>query len=253
MTTRKSYALVTEGGEAIGRAVCLKLAEMGHEVLISYSDDQEAAEQTKREVEALGRDAQLIQFNLTNPEEVKDGIDNWTTNHTDASIDILVNNSGARKAKPFSQINLGEWNGVLDRNINGFYHVSQTVLKGMVKSRKGRIITLVSDAGVICPEQQTSYSAANAALIAATKALSKEVGFSNITVNAVAPGHIKTREMERAEEKAVGKGLVIKRMGQPGEVSALVGFLASDKAGYISGQVISVNGGGLSLEFSNIK
>ena len=247
MTSKKSYALVTEGGEDVGRAVCLKLAEMGHNVLVNYTYDQEAAEETKREVEAMGREAELIQFNLAEQEEVQEELTAWITSHSDASIDVLVNNAGPRNETPFSWLEDREWSKVMNRNINGFYFVSKAILKSMVRENKGRIINVVSDAGVFCPERQTTYSAANAALMAATKALSKEFGNRNITVNAVAPGYIKTKRVENLDQKAISKTLAIRRFGEPREVGALVGFLASEKANYISGQVISINGGGWNM------
>ncbi len=237
------YALVTGGSRGIGRAVCLQLAEMGYPVLINYSSNQEAALETKQLVEAKGVAAELLPFNVARVEEVDKALNGWMEQHPDDYIAVLVNNAGIRQDTMMVFMQNEQWSDVLNINLNGFFFVTRRLLKDMITKRYGRIVNVVSLSGLKGLPGQTNYSAAKAAVIGATKALAQEVGARKVTVNAVAPGFIATDMTKDLDEKQLKTLIPMGRFGQAEEVAALVGFLASEKAGYITGEVISINGG----------
>jgi len=237
------YALVTGGSRGIGRAVCLQLAEMGYPVLINYASNREAAEETKRLVEAKGVVAELLPFNVANVEEVDSALNGWAEKHPDDYIALLVNNAGIRQDSLMVFMQNEQWSNVLDISLNGFFYVTRRLLKDMLTKRYGRIVNVVSLSGLKGLPGQTNYSAAKAAVIGATKALAQEVAPRKITVNAVAPGFIATDMTKDLDEKQLKTMIPAGRFGQPEEVAALVGFLASEQASYITGEVISINGG----------
>jgi 3-oxoacyl-[acyl-carrier protein] reductase len=237
------YALVTGGSRGIGRAICLQLADMGYPILINYTSNKEAAEETKRLVEAKGVVAGLLKFDVSNVEEVDNALNGWSEKHPEDYIALLVNNAGIRQDTMMVFMQNEQWNGVLDISLNGFFYVTRRLLKDMITKRYGRIINVVSLSGLKGLPGQTNYSAAKAAVIGATKALAQEVGGRKITVNAVAPGFIVTDMTKDIDESQFKAMIPVGRFGQPEEVAALVGFLASEQAGYITGQVISINGG----------
>lgn len=237
------YALVTGGSRGIGKAVCLKLAEDGYHILINYSSNIEAAKETQKAVEELGRHAELLQFNVENPEQVESVLAGWIENNPDKKIEVLVNNAGIRKDALMVFMKDEEWADVLNISLNGFFNVTRTVLKGMVVNRAGRIVNVVSLSGLKGMPGQTNYSAAKSAVIGATKALAQEVGKRKIRVNAVAPGFIATdmtADINEADYKAM---IPLNRFGNPEEVAKVVSFLAGEDSSYITGEVISVNGG----------
>lgn len=237
------YALVTGGSRGIGKAVCLKLAEDGYHILINYSSNIEAAKETQKAVEELGRHAELLQFNVENPEQVESVLAGWIENNLDKKIEVLVNNAGIRKDALMVFMKDEEWADVLNISLNGFFNVTRTVLKGMVVNRAGRIVNVVSLSGLKGMPGQTNYSAAKSAVIGATKALAQEVGKRKIRVNAVAPGFIATdmtADINEADYKAM---IPLNRFGNPEEVAKVVSFLAGEDSSYITGEVISVNGG----------
>lgn len=237
------YALVTGGSRGIGKAVCLKLAEDGYHLLINYSSNVDAANDTKKAVEELGIQAELLQFNVENPEQVESVLGTWIENNPDKKIEVLVNNAGIRKDALMVFMKDEEWADVLNISLNGFFNVTRTVLKGMVVNRAGRIVNVVSLSGLKGMPGQTNYSAAKSAVIGATKALAQEVGKRKIRVNAVAPGFIATdmtADINEADYKAM---IPLNRFGKPEEVAKVVAFLASEDSSYITGEVISVNGG----------
>ncbi len=237
------YALVTGGSRGIGRAVCLQLADMGYPVIINYTSNEAAALETQKLVEEKGVAAEILRFDVSNLEEVDKAIDAWIENHPDDYIALLVNNAGIRKDSVMVFMEDDQWNDVINISLNGFFYVTRKLLKGMISKRFGRIINMVSLSGMKGLPGQTNYSAAKAAVIGATKALAQEVASRKITVNAVAPGYIATDMTQDLDEKAL-KGLIpVGRFGTPEEVAAAVGFLASDQAAYITGNVISINGG----------
>ena len=237
------YALVTGGSRGIGRAICLKLSEMGYPVLVNYQSNQEAAEETKRQIEATGGVAELLPFNVSAVEDVDKTLNNWMEAHPEDYIAILVNNAGIRQDTMMVFMQNQHWNDVMNTNLNGFFYVTRRLLKDMITKRYGRIINIVSLSGLKGLPGQTNYSAAKAAVIGATKALAQEVGARKVTVNAVAPGFITTDMTKDLDEKTLKAMIPAGRFGQPEEVAALVGFLASENASYITGEVVSINGG----------
>lgn len=237
------YALVTGGSRGIGRAVCMQLAEMGYPVVINYASNEKAALETKKMVEERGVQAELLQFDVASSQEVEKALDVWKERHPDDHIAVLVNNAGIRQDAMMVLMQDEEWNNVIDISLNGFFYVTRKLLKDMVRKRYGRIINIVSVSGLRGLPGQANYSAAKAAVIGATKALAQEVGGRKITVNAVAPGYIATDMTQDLDEDSLKSMIPAGRFGTPEEVAALVGFLASDQAGYITGDVISINGG----------
>lgn len=237
------YALVTGGSRGIGRAICEKLAEMNYHVLINYTSNETAAQETAALVQAKGSQATLLRFDVADKVAVKEVLGTWIEAHDDTPIEVLVNNAGFRKDALFMWMEEDLWESVLDVNIGGFYNVTKPVFAKMLTHRYGRIINVVSLSGIKGMPGQTNYSAAKAAVIGATKALAQEVGRAKITINAVAPGFIKTDMTKDIDEKQYRSVIPLRRFGEAEEVADLVAFLASEKASYITGQVISINGG----------
>lgn len=240
------YALVTGGSRGIGRAICIKLAEMKFPVLINYQSNKTAAEETKTLIEQLGGTAELFPFDVTDVASVDTALDTWTEQHPDDYIAVLVNNAGIRKDNMMVFMNNEQWSSVIDVNLNSFFYVTRRLLKNMLTKRYGRIVTVASLSGIKGMPGQTNYSASKAAVIGATKALAQEVGARKVTVNAVAPGFIPTdmtKDLPEEYAEQMKKFIPLGRFGTPEEVAAVVGFLASESASYITGEVISVNGG----------
>ena len=239
------YALVTGGSRGIGRAVCIKLAQMGYNVIINYAGNITAAEETLRLVREAGSDGELMKFDVSKAEETRSAIEKWQQTHEsqDEYIEILVNNAGIRKDNIMGLMPQEDWLSVLGVSLNGFFNVTQPLLMPMQFHKFGRIINMASVSGIMGMQGQTNYSAAKGGLIAATKALAKEVAKKNITCNAIAPGFIKTDMVEGLDEAQLKKTIPLNRFGEPEEVAALVAFLASGQAGYITGECISINGG----------
>lgn len=237
------YALVTGGSRGLGRAICLKLAAMGLPVVINYNSNSAAAEETKRLVEEQGGTAELLCFDVSDESAVEEALSNWENGHPDDYISVLVNNAGVREDNLLIFMQNSQWHKVIDTTLNGFFVITRRLLKNMLTKRSGRIINMASLSGIKGLPGQTNYSAAKAALIGATKALAQEVAPRKITVNAVAPGFIATDMTKDLNEGELKKMIPVGRFGKPEEVAALVGFLASDEAAYITGEVISVNGG----------
>lgn len=237
------YALVTGGSRGIGRAICVKLASMGLPVVINYQSNREAAEEAKRIVEENGGTAELLPFNVAVPEEIEQALDAWASAHPDDYIGVLVNNAGIRRDTLMVFMQNEDWHSVLDTTLNGFFYITRRLLKDMLGHRDGRIINVTSLSGIKGLPGQANYSAAKAAIIGATKALAQEVGARKVTVNAVAPGFIASDMTKELNEADLKKMIPTGRFGKPEEVAALVGFLASNDAAYITGEVISINGG----------
>ncbi|WPP48756.1 3-oxoacyl-ACP reductase FabG [Catalinimonas niigatensis] len=237
------YALVTGGSRGIGRAICVKLAAQGYNILINYVVNETAALDTLELVKDKGVKGELICFDVANRAQTREVLSAWYTKHAEDTIEVLVNNSGIRKDNLLIWMQDEEWDDVLNVSLGGFYNVSKQVIPEMIKTKGGRIINIVSLSGLKGLPGQTNYSAAKAAVIGATKALSQELGRREITVNAVAPGFIKTEMTEGIEEKEYKSHIPLRRFGTAEEVAELVGFLASPNASYITGEVISINGG----------
>lgn len=238
------YALVTGGSRGLGRAVCLKLAEMGIPVIINYQSNASAAEEVKSLVEAKGVSAELMQFNVGDMAEVDKALEAWEEAHPEDYIAYLVNNAGIRRDSMMFSMPAEDWHAVINTSLNGFYYVTRKVLpKMMMRRHGGHIVNMASLSGLKGLPGQTNYSAAKAALIGATKALAQEAAARNVTVNAVAPGFIESDMTKDLPVEELQQQVPMKRFGKPEEVAALVGFLLSDEASYITGEVISINGG----------
>jgi len=238
-----SYALVTGGSRGIGRAICVKLASMGYNILVNYKGNKAAAEETIALAKAQGVEAEALAFDVTRTSEVQEVIGAWQEAHKDVKIEVLVNNAGIRQDTLMMSMTDDQWGSVLDTSLGGMYAVTKQVLNQMLLARNGRIINIVSLSGLKGMPGQVNYSAAKAGMIGATKALAQEIAKRNITVNAIAPGFIRTDMTEELNEKELAKMIPAQRFGTAEEVAALAGFLVSKEAGYITGQVISVNGG----------
>lgn len=237
------FALVTGGSRGIGRAICVQLAGMGYHILINYRSNETEALQTKALVEEKGVTAELLPFDVANREEIQTRITAWTEAHPDDHVEVLVNNAGIREDALMIFMLDEQWDSVLKTSLDGFFFVTRALINSMLLKRYGRIINIVSLSGLKGLPGQTNYSAAKAAVIGATKALAQEVGRKGVTVNAVAPGFIKTDMTEGLDEKELKAQIPVKRFGTPEEVAHAVGFLASPESGYITGEIISVNGG----------
>jgi 3-oxoacyl-[acyl-carrier protein] reductase len=237
------YALVTGGGRGIGRAISVKLAEMGYYVLINYKGNETEASKTLALVKEKSSDGELMRFDVSNREEVDKILGVWVEKNPDKPIEVLINNAGIRVDTLFMWMKPEDWHSVLDISLNGFYNVTRLLINSMLVKKYGRIINIASLSGQKGVPGQTNYSAAKAGLIGATKALAQEVGRRGITANVVAPGFIKTDMTEGISEADLKKMIPVNRFGEPEEVAEIVGFLASDKSSYITGEVISINGG----------
>ncbi|GHC42508.1 3-oxoacyl-ACP reductase FabG [Ulvibacter litoralis] len=240
----KKYALVTGGSRGIGRAVCIQLAkDLSYSLLINYNSNEAAAQETLKEVEAVGGSGEIIQFDVVNAEAVVSKLEAWQENHKDAIIEVIVNNAGITKDGLFMWMKPEDWTNVINTSLNGFFNVTNHLIQKLLVNRYGRVINMVSVSGLKGTPGQTNYSAAKGAVIAATKALAQEVAKRNITVNAVAPGFIKTDMTGDLDEKELKKMIPANRFGEAEEVANLVSFLASEKSSYITGEVININGG----------
>lgn len=238
------YALVTGGSRGIGKAVCLKFAQMGVPVLINYHSNETAALDVLKCVQSIGGTAYLLQFDVASEKDVSSAIERWEDEHPDDYIAYLVNNAGIRKDNLMFMMPEKDWHDVIDVTLNGFYYVTRKLLpKMMMRRHGGRIINMASLSGLKGMPGQTNYSAAKGALIGATKALAQETASGNVTVNAIAPGFIESDMTKDLPQEELKKLVPMNRFGRPEEVAALVGFLCSDEAGYITGEVININGG----------
>jgi 3-oxoacyl-[acyl-carrier protein] reductase len=234
-------ALVTGGSGGIGSAICRALSAQGHFVYVHAHRGLEAAQAVAADIDGSGGSASVIQFDLTDAASTRSALDKILEQ---GPIQVLVNNAGIHDDAVFPGMSPQQWHRVVDVSINGFYNVTQPLMLPMIRTRWGRIISISSVTALLGNRGQVNYAAAKGALNAATKALSLEVASRGITVNAVAPGIISTEMTKLAfDETAIGNIVPMKRAGTPEEVANLVAFLASRQAAYITGQVISINGG----------
>ena len=239
-----NYALITGGSRGIGRAISLKLAkDLKYNILLNYHSNTEAAEVTQAEIEALGVKCSILKFDVSDSDATQNCIGAWKSENNDAKIEVLVNNAGITKDGLFIFTDSEAWNSVIDISLKGFYNTTQAVLKDMLRKRYGRVINIVSLSGLKGNPGQVNYSAAKGAIIAATKALAQEIGKRKVTVNAVAPGFIQSDMTKDLNEEELKKHIPLNRFGEAEEVANLVSFLASEKAAYITGEVININGG----------
>jgi 3-oxoacyl-[acyl-carrier protein] reductase len=238
--SNRRVALVTGASRGIGAAVARALARDGHDVVLNYAQNEEAAAAVADDVRALGGKATLARFDVRDHDDTRARIEELLAS---TQIDVLVNNAGVVADAPFPTLARDAWSRVTSTALDGFYNVTQPLVMPMVRQRWGRIITMSSVSGVIGNRGQVNYAAAKAGVIGATKALARELAKRHITVNAVAPGLIETDMMQGVEVDEILKHVPVGRTGTPEEVAELVAFLASDKAAYITGQVITIAGG----------
>jgi 3-oxoacyl-[acyl-carrier protein] reductase len=236
-------ALVTGGSRGIGRSICLKMAEMGYYVLVNFKNNIAEAEKTLQLIKEKKGDGELIHFDVSSKEKIQEVLGNWIDDNPNNSIEVLVNNAGIKDDGLMIFMKDEQWDNVIKTNLDGFFYVTRLVVNGMLQRKYGRIINIVSLSGLKGLPGQVNYSAAKAGIIGATKALAQEVGRKGITVNAVAPGFIKTDMTEGLNEKELQNLIPVRRFGTSEEVAHSVGFLASAEAGYITGHILSVNGG----------
>lgn len=216
---------------------------MGYYVLVNYKGNEAEAANTLALVAEAGGSGEVIQFDVSDKEKVQQVLGGWIEKNSDKTIEVLVNNAGIKEDALMMWMKDEQWDKVIQTSLGGFFYVTRLVINSMLMKRYGRIINVVSLSGLKGVPGQTNYSAAKGGVIAATKALAQEVGKRNITVNAVAPGFIKTDMTADIDEKQMKALIPVNRFGEPDEVAHAVGFLASPEAAYITGEVLSVNGG----------
>jgi 3-oxoacyl-[acyl-carrier protein] reductase len=237
----REIALVTGASRGIGRAVALALAKSGRHVLVNYLANQEAAREALCSIEAAGGSGELVPFDVADFEATERAVTAILERH--GRVDILVNNAGIRKDMLLVWMGRDDWQTVIDTNLTGFFNVTRLIVKDMLLKRAGRIVNISSTAGHFGVAGQVNYSAAKAGLIGATRSLAREVAKRGVTVNAVAPGFIETKMLDGLPREELVKTVPMGRFGKPEEVAALVVFLCSADAAYITGEVIAVNGG----------
>jgi len=237
------YALVTGASRGIGRAIAIRLAADGYSVLINFRSREEEARQTQDIITQAGGSAELLPFDVADPAAVNIALSAWQEQHPDDYIAVLVNNAGIRSDELLVFMEEDNFRSVLETNLMSFYSVTKPLLAPMIRKRFGRIINMASLSGLKGLPGQVNYSASKGGLIAATKALAQEVAKKKITVNAVAPGFVRTDMVEGLDEAALKQQIPVGRFGEAEEVAALVSFLASKEASYITGECININGG----------
>src|SRR5664279_1230575 len=236
-------ALVTGGSRGIGRAISIMLGAQGFHVLINFKSNLQEAERTLDTIRQNKGTGELLPFNVSDKQDISKTLGLWMEDHKEDHIEVLVNNAGIKDDVLMMWMKDDQWENVIKTNLDSFFYVTRQVLNDMLMKRYGRIINVVSLSGLKGLPGQTNYSAAKGGVIATTKALAQEVGRRGITVNAVAPGFIKTDMTENISEKEMKALIPVNRFGTAEEVAHLVAFLVSPDSSYITGEVISINGG----------
>lgn len=236
----ENLALVTGGSRGIGKACALHLAQAGYNVVINYAGNEEAANKTVSELEALGVKAEAVKFDISNHDEAQEAVAKIIEKY--GRIDVLVNNAGITRDGLFMRMSKENWDAVINTNLTGAFNVTQPVIKVMMKQRSGAIVNMASIVGIYGNAGQANYAAAKAGLIGFTKSLAKELASRNIRVNAVAPGFVQTDMTKSLASAQISEHIPLKRLGDADDIAGAVKFLAVD-ATYVTGQVLQVDGG----------
>ncbi|RAI11743.1 MAG: beta-ketoacyl-ACP reductase [Candidatus Melainabacteria bacterium] len=236
----ENLALVTGGSRGIGKACALHLAQAGYNVVINYAGNEEAANKTVSELEALGVKAEAVKFDISNHDEAQEAVAKIIEKY--GRIDVLVNNAGITRDGLFMRMSKENWDAVINTNLTGAFNVTQPVIKVMMKQRSGAIVNMASIVGIYGNAGQANYAAAKAGLIGFTKSLAKELASRNIRVNAVAPGFVQTDMTKSLDSAQISEHIPLKRLGDADDIAGAVKFLAVD-ATYVTGQVLQVDGG----------
>ncbi len=241
MENERKIAIVTGGSKGIGRAICVELGGTGCYVVVNYMGDRKGAEQTLSMLEEAGGRGEVYQFDVRDGQTAENVVEDIAERF--GRIDILVNNAGIIRDGLFMMMSPDNWQTVIDTSLNGFYNMTRPVLEKMVRNRSGAIVSLSSAASLVPNRGQANYAAAKAGLNAASRAVAAEVARLGIRVNVVAPGLIETDMIAHAPKDHIKTMIPMARIGRPEEVAGVVGFLCSGAASYMTGQVVSVNGG----------
>jgi 3-oxoacyl-[acyl-carrier protein] reductase len=237
----KRVAIVTGASRGIGRATALELAKAGYFVVINFKSNKEAAAETLKLVQVTGGAGEIIQFDVADTVQASKGIKSIIERYK--NIQVLINNAGINADGLFMMLGEDEWDNVINTTLKGFYNVTKPVLREMVKSKRGSIVSVSSISALMPNRGQTNYSAAKAGLNAANRSLATEVARFGVRVNVVAPGLIETEMIKNAPITEIKKVIPMARAGKPEEVARVIRFLCSDDASYITGQIIGINGG----------
>lgn len=237
------YALVTGASRGLGRAIAIRLAKDGFYVIVNYNHSEEAARQVLEAIEQSGGCGELMRFDVSDAAAVDAAVEAWEAAHPEEYISVLVNNAGIRQDNILVFMTDEQWHSVLNTTLDGFFYLTRRLVKNMMTHRNGRIVNVSSVSGLKGMPGQCNYSAAKAGIIGASKALAQEVAKRKVTVNVVAPGFIETDMTQDIPLDEIKRVVPLGRIGKPEEVASLVSFLASDESAYITGEVISINGG----------
>jgi 3-oxoacyl-[acyl-carrier protein] reductase len=237
----KKVALVTGASKGIGQAICVELAKAGYRIVVNYKSDEMGAAKTVEMVREAGSNGNMVKFDVSNFNETEAAVDAILKQN--GSIDALVNNAGITADGLFIMMPRRDWDAVIDISLSGFYNVTKPVLEKMIRLKRGTVVSIASVAGLLGNRGQANYSAAKAGLIGASRSVAAEVARLGIRVNVVAPGLIETDMIKDAPVENIKTIIPMARIGKPQEVARVVRFLCSRDASYVTGQVISVNGG----------